>query len=138
SEKDKRTGLRQVHEVDLVNATFPSINIPATLVHVIDDHSPFHKFKTELDFLECNLQMICLYTGLDHTFSASVYARKAYCSADFMVDEEFVDCVDFAPGSVTIHYDEFHQHQPCSLQALNNPLLHDEASKRGQMRQCLK
>ncbi|CAK4651710.1 hypothetical protein LEN26_020552 [Aphanomyces euteiches] len=113
AEKNKRTGLRQVHEVDLVNATFPSINLPATLVHVIDEASPFFRFKSDLDFLECNLQMICLYSGIDHTFSANVYARKVYSSQDFFVDEAFVDCAELTTDGVTIHYDAFHEHKPC-------------------------
>ncbi|RLO08037.1 hypothetical protein DYB28_000997, partial [Aphanomyces astaci] len=112
TEVNRHTNLRQVHDVELVNVTFPSINIPVTLVHIIDNRSPFAKFKTEDHFRDCNLQMLCLYSGIDHTFSTNVYARKAYKSEDFVVNEHFSDCAEFTPdGGVVIHYDRFHTHE---------------------------
>ncbi|RQM21137.1 hypothetical protein B5M09_006511 [Aphanomyces astaci] len=112
TEVNRHTNLRQVHDVELVNVTFPSINIPVTLVHIIDNRSPFAKFKTEDHFRDCNLQMLCLYSGIDHTFSTNVYARKAYKSEDFVVNEHFSDCAEFTPdGGVAIHYDRFHTHE---------------------------
>ncbi|CAK4080617.1 unnamed protein product [Aphanomyces euteiches] len=117
SETNKRTGLRQVHELELLNASFPSINVPVTLIHVIDDSSPFYKFTKDEDFLELNLQLMCLYSGIDHTFSANVYARKVYFSHDILLHECFVECVDFTPKGVTIHYDDFRQHAPMDFHA---------------------
>ncbi|ETV94991.1 hypothetical protein H310_11319 [Aphanomyces invadans] len=112
TEVNKHTNLRQVHDVDLVNMTYPSMNVPATLVHVITSASPFAKFKSIDDFLECNVQMLCLYSGIDHTFSTNVYARKMYTSEDFVVGDHFADCAEFSPeGGMAVDFDRFHVHE---------------------------
>ncbi|KAF0692287.1 Aste57867_16628 [Aphanomyces stellatus] len=108
SETNTRTGLRQVHELPLVTARFALINIPATLVHVIDADSPLAKFRTDADFVACNLQMIALFSAVDASFASGVFARKVYRSKDFVVDAHFADCMDLTPHGVEIDFDRFH------------------------------
>lgn len=104
---NRKTGLRQMYDVPLVTAEWPSIKLPATLIHVIDARSPFYKFHTLADLSESRVAVIALLTGLDTTFSENVYARKMYFWDDFTCDMRFTDFARLERDCVVVDYDRF-------------------------------
>ncbi|KAF0686164.1 Aste57867_22016 [Aphanomyces stellatus] len=104
---NSKTGLRQMQDVPLVNPQWPSILLPVTLVHIIDENSPFHQFQTPEDFSAHRVSVITLFTGLDSTFAENVYARKTYFWDDFVMSKHFENTVDFTPDHVTVDYNKF-------------------------------
>ncbi|GLD93584.1 hypothetical protein PINS_up002176 [Pythium insidiosum] len=120
---NRKTGLRQIYDVPLVRAEWPSIKLPATLIHVIDESSPFYKFRSLDQLSESRVAVIALLTGLDTTFSENVYARKMYFWDDFAFGARFDDfavlrrdCieVDFNRFDALVPEDEDPTWQPCS------------------------
>jgi inward rectifier potassium channel len=83
-----KTGLRHLYNVPLVTSEWPSFTLSTTLIHVIDEKSPFSKVHSEEDIQNYRVAVITLFTGLDTTFSESVYARKMY-----FWDDLFLICI---------------------------------------------
>ncbi|KAG6572872.1 uncharacterized protein IUM83_15489 [Phytophthora cinnamomi] len=104
---NRRTGLRQMYDVPLVTAEWPSIKLPATLIHVINENSPFYKFHSMEDLSQSRVAVIALLTGLDTTFSENVYARKMYFWDDFEYDMRFADFAVIERDRVIVDYDRF-------------------------------
>ncbi|RHX97521.1 hypothetical protein DYB25_002289 [Aphanomyces astaci] len=104
---NSKTGLRQMQDVPLVNAQWPSILLPVTLVHIIDENSPFYQFQTPEDFSAYRVSVITVFTGLDSTFAENVYARKMYFWDNFVMSKHFENAVAFTPDHVTIDYSKF-------------------------------
>ncbi|GMF19644.1 unnamed protein product [Phytophthora lilii] len=104
---NRRTGLRQMYDVPLVTAEWPSIKLPATLIHVINENSPFYKFHSMEDLSQSRVAVIALLTGLDTTFSENVYARKMYFWDDFAYDMRFADFAVIERDRVIVDYERF-------------------------------
>ncbi|KAF1328996.1 Inward rectifier k channel protein, partial [Globisporangium splendens] len=104
---NRKTGLRQMYDVPLVTAEWPSIKLPATLIHIIDATSPFYKFETIDDLSRSRVAVIALLTGLDTTFSENVYARKMYFWDDFTCDMRFADFARIERDRVIVDYAKF-------------------------------
>lgn len=104
---NRRTGLRQMYDVPLVTAEWPSIKLPATLIHVINENSPFYKFHSMEDLSQSRVAVIALLTGLDTTFSENVYARKMYFWNDFAYDMRFQDFAVIERDQVFVDYARF-------------------------------
>lgn len=104
---NRMTGLRQMYDVPLVTAEWPSIKLPATLIHIIDRSSPFYKFQSVDDLSKSRVAVIALLTGLDTTFSENVYARKMYFWDDFTVDMRFDDFACVERDCVIVDYERF-------------------------------
>lgn len=104
---NRRTGLRQMYDVPLVTAEWPSIKLPATLIHVINENSPFYKFHSVDDLSQSRVAVVALLTGLDTTFSENVYARKMYFWDDFAYDMRFVDFAVVERDRVIVDYKRF-------------------------------
>ncbi|TMW64903.1 hypothetical protein Poli38472_009070 [Pythium oligandrum] len=104
---NRKTGLRQLYDVPLVRAEWPSIKLPATLIHIIDAKSPFHKFECLEDLSESRVAVIALLTGLDTTFSENVYARKMYFWDDFAFNMRFADFAVLARDHIEVDFSRF-------------------------------
>ncbi|KAE9299177.1 hypothetical protein PF008_g23320 [Phytophthora fragariae] len=104
---NRRTGLRQMYDVPLVTAEWPSIKLPATLIHVINENSPFYKFHSMEDLSQSRVAVIALLSGLDTTFSENVYARKMYFWDDFEYDMRFDDFAVIERDRVIVDYERF-------------------------------
>jgi inward rectifier potassium channel len=104
---NRKTGLRQLYDVPLVQAEFPSIKLPATLVHIIDESSPFYKLDSLEALSASRVAVIALLTGLDTTFSENVYGRKMYFWEDFAFDMRFQDFALLKRDSVVVDFNKF-------------------------------
>lgn len=116
---NRKTGLRQMYDVPLVTAEWPSIKLPATLIHIIDETSPFYRFRTLDDLLESRVAVIALLTALDTTFSENVYARKMYFWDDFASDVRFDDFAVIERDRVIVDYEHFDRLVPEAPSVLN-------------------
>lgn len=104
---NRKTGLRQMYDVPLVTAEWPSIKLPATLIHIIDESSPFYRFNSMADLSASRVSLIALLTGLDTTFSENVYARKMYFWDDFAYDMHFADFAVIKRDRVIVDFKRF-------------------------------
>ncbi|RHY60037.1 hypothetical protein DYB34_013910 [Aphanomyces astaci] len=92
-----RRGARRMHDLPLVQPTWPSINMPVTLIHVLDASSPLYKHDD--DALSAT-SLLGLFSGFDSTFCETVYSRHIYTTYEFgkpMVD----DAVMLTPDGVS-------------------------------------
>ena len=105
---NRKTGLRQLYNVPLVTSEWPSFVLTATLIHVIDQSSPFAKIRSKEDISTYRVAVIALFNGLDTTFAENVYARKMYFWDDFEFDMRFADNATFSPDRITLDYRTFH------------------------------
>ncbi|CAH0481096.1 unnamed protein product [Peronospora belbahrii] len=104
---NRRTGLRQIYDVPLITAEWPSIKLPVTLIHVINQNSPFYRFRSLEDLSRSRVAVIALFTGLDTTFSENVYARKMYFWDDFAYNMHFDDFAVIERDCVIVDYERF-------------------------------
>jgi inward rectifier potassium channel len=104
---NRKTGLRQLYDVPLVTAEWPSIKLPATLIHIIDESSPFYHFQSVDNLSESRVSVIVLLTGLDTTFSENVYARKMYFWDDFAYNMRFADFAVLQRDRVDVDFQKF-------------------------------
>ncbi|CAH0493879.1 unnamed protein product [Peronospora farinosa] len=128
---NRRTGLRQMYDVPLLTAEWPSIKLPVTLIHVINENSPFHKFRSMKDLSQSRVAVIALLTGLDTTFSENVYARKMYFWDDFVYDMRFDDCAVIERDRVNVDYERFDRliREDRDEQIVTTPVLSNEDCK---------
>ncbi|KAG7401027.1 G protein-activated inward rectifier potassium channel 2 [Phytophthora boehmeriae] len=132
---NRRTGLRQMYDVPLVTAEWPSIKLPATLIHVINENSPFYKFHSMKELSQSRVAVIALLTGLDTTFSENVYARKMYFWDDFAYDMRFEDFAVIERDRVFVDYDRFDRLVPEDRdeQVMTTPVLSVRSSVAGDL-----
>lgn len=128
---NRKTGLRQVYDVPLVTPEWPSIKLPATLIHIIDIHSPFYRFNSTEDLSSARVALIALMTGLDTTFAENVYARKMYFWDDFAFDQQFADFATISSEGIHVNFRYFDQLVPFTWQE------QDEHEQKGELGQKL-
>jgi inward rectifier potassium channel len=103
---------RRMHDLALMRDTSPFFALSWTVMHRIDESSPF--FGTGPD--ECraeSVQLIAVLTGLDGTTSTTVYARHVYAPDDILFGQQFEDVLEVSEdGTVKIDYRRFHDTNP--------------------------
>ncbi|RHY27419.1 hypothetical protein DYB32_006787 [Aphanomyces invadans] len=96
-----RSGARRMYDLPLVQPTWPSINMPATLVHVIDESSPLRRHNDD----ELNAtSLLALFSGFDSTFCETVYARQIYTTYEF--GKQFENSVTLTPDDVGVEWSQ--------------------------------
>ena len=89
---NEETGEREIHDVPLISQIFPVFQWSSTVVHIIDERSPFHGLTLD-DIYDKDMYIVVLFTGLDTTLNDSVFARKTYVAEDVRWGHHFVDNV---------------------------------------------
>jgi inward rectifier potassium channel len=82
--------------------------VPTTVVHVIDEHSPFLENPRLLDRAE----LVVLLEGIDSTTSCTTQARHSYVQSDVIYQARFSDMLSFENGVVTVDMHEFNRTLP--------------------------
>jgi inward rectifier potassium channel len=75
-----------------------------TIVHPIDEESPFWKMTRE-DCLKADVEILVLLTGMDETFSQTVHARSSYKPDEIIWNARFEDIFNYAPGQGPVSID---------------------------------
>jgi inward rectifier potassium channel len=103
---------RRMLDLLLVRDASPFFELSWTVMHPIDEASPFHGMGPD----ECRsqaAQLVAVLTGIDSTTSSTVYARRGYTYADILFDHAFEDVMEVKEdGSVKIDLGRFHRTRP--------------------------
>lgn len=103
---------RRMLDLPLVRDTSPFFALSWTVMHPIDEASPFNGMGPDDCRAEAT-QLVAVLTGIDGTTSSTVYARHGYTSAEILFDRAFEDVVDVnEDGTVKIDFRRFHATRP--------------------------
>ncbi|MGZ8172062.1 MULTISPECIES: ion channel [Methylobacter] len=94
------------HDLKLVRDRTPVLALSWTVMHVIDESSPFygHTCETLNDYT-----IIVSFSGLNDTMLQAIQAHKAYSAADIRWGEKFVDILSITPDDErSIDYSRYH------------------------------
>jgi inward rectifier potassium channel len=94
------------HDLKLVRDRTPVLALSWTVMHVIDESSPFygHTRETLNDYT-----IIVSFSGLNETMLQTIQAHKAYSAADIRWGEKFVNILSITPDDErSIDYSRYH------------------------------
>ncbi|KAF0698222.1 Aste57867_11149 [Aphanomyces stellatus] len=97
-----RNGARRLHDLPLVHASWPSINMPVVLVHVLDAASPLIRLRNTHEL--ASVSTLALFSGFDATFCETVYARKLYSGIDTTGDAVFLDAAHVSASQIALDW----------------------------------
>jgi inward rectifier potassium channel len=104
--------IRRVYDLDLVRDRNANFQNSWTAVHPITEKSPLHGATPE-KLTSANPQIVVSLTGLDETFSQTVYARHTYTCDNILSGHRFVDVLSVTPDGIPqIDYTRFHDTVP--------------------------
>ena len=79
-----------------------------TVVHPIDERSPLHAL-TEAEFRRSDPEILVLLTGVDETFSQTVYSRSSYKGDEIVWGAKFMDTFQQSPeGMLSVDLQKIH------------------------------
>ncbi len=103
---------RRMLDLPLKRDTSPFFALSWTVMHSIDEASPFYGMESD-DFRTEAMQLVAVLTGIDGTSSSTVYARYDYAPRDILFDHVFEDAVEVnEDGTVRIDFRRFHTTRP--------------------------
>ncbi len=110
---------RYGHDLKLVRDRAPILALSWTVMHVIDESSPFYGHTREtLD--DCTI--IVSFSGLNETMSQTIQTHKAYSAADIRWRKKFVDILAIAAdGERSIDYSRYHDVENVKKTEERNP-----------------
>jgi inward rectifier potassium channel len=104
--------LRRMVDLPLARDSSPFFALSWTVMHPIDEASPFYGMGPD-EYRSEAVQIIAVLTGIDGTTSSTVYARYSYASGDILFDHTFEDVVQVKDdGTVEIDFRRFHATYP--------------------------
>ncbi len=77
------------HRLELEVSSISYFPLPWTVVHKIDEDSPFNKFSHE-DLLDKEAELLIQVKGFDETFNQTVYQRFSYKAKDLVDNARFI------------------------------------------------
>jgi inward rectifier potassium channel len=99
-------------DLPLVRDTTPFFALSWTVMHPIDEASPFNGMGPD-DCRSEAAQLVAVLTGIDSTTSSTVYARHGYASAEILFDRAFEDVLEVKEdGTAEIDFRRFHATRP--------------------------
>ena len=105
--------MRRFYDLALSRAHSPVFALSFTIMHPIDERSPFHGMTPER-LLACDAELLITVTGLEETTSQVVHARHNYRAADVRFNERFADIFAEDGDGWTLDYGRFHDTQPAA------------------------
>ncbi|CAN5404738.1 ion channel [soil metagenome] len=102
---DKETGFKKFYVIDL---EYPKINFLAlswTVVHPIDEHSPFHEMTKE-EFESRDPEFIVLIKAFDDAFSQTVHSRTSYKHYDVVWNANFEPMFNVTASGAILELDK--------------------------------
>jgi len=101
--------IRTPVELKLVRGSTPVFFLTWTVMHCIDETSPFYGEDATLRLQASGAQLYAMLTGYDQTVGQTVHAYHEYRFSDIVYDARFVDIVGASPDGVrTIDFARFH------------------------------
>jgi len=104
--------MRRFNALKLERAHTPVFALSFTLMHVIDEASPFHEQTSEA-LREAGAELLVTVTGLDETMSQTIHARHSYVVDELIFGYRHADIFGYLPdGRVAIDLRAFDQIVP--------------------------
>lgn len=100
--------MRRFEDLKPVRARSPLFALTWTIMHVIDESSPFWCLDEER-FRREGGQILVLISGMDETFAQRIHARHAYRAEDLVWNRHFADILlEEEEGRWVLDYARFH------------------------------
>ncbi|MGZ5016513.1 MAG: chromate efflux transporter [Methylobacter sp.] len=94
------------HDLKLVRERTPILALSWTVMHVIDESSPFYGHTAET-LSDC--MIVVSFSGLNETILQTIQAHKVYSATDIRWGKKFVDILSITPdGERSIDYSRYH------------------------------
>jgi inward rectifier potassium channel len=104
--------MRRFHDLTLARARSPIFSLSWTVMHPIVTDSPLYGATPE-SLAAQDARIIVTMTGIDETFSATIYARHIYTHVGIIWGHRFVDILGEGEDGVrTLDYRRFNQVEP--------------------------
>lgn len=101
--------LRRFYPLTLERSASPFFMLSWQVFHPIDASSPLHGLSLE-DMKREDVRLAVSLTGLDGTFSQTIYARHLYWADDILEGHRFVDVMeDVGEGKTRMDFAKFHR-----------------------------
>lgn len=106
--------MRRVYDLPLVRANNPIFILSWTVMHLIDEYSPFYGATLE-DLEAAETMLVVTLTGIDETVSQMIHARHTYIASEMLWHHRFADILfQKSDGQRYIDYNHFHEVMPVS------------------------
>ncbi len=104
----------RIHDLHLVRKRTPVFALTWTLIHIIDEKSPFFG-RSASEIVARHPRITVSVSGHDETMAATVYASHNYEAKDIVFDAHFVDIISETPeGGRIVNMTRFHDIKPVS------------------------
>ena len=101
----------RIHDLALIRERTPVFALTWTLIHRIDDKSPFYGLGAA-EITAHHPRITVSVSGHDETMAATVYAHHNYEARDIIFDAHFVDIISESPeGERIVNMTRFHDIQ---------------------------
>ena len=108
---DEGVALRRFYSLPLLRAHSPAFALSFTIMHPIDDQSPFLGMTPEA-LAACDAELLVNVTGLEEVSSQTVHARYGYLPEHIRFNERFTDLFSHEGEGWVMDYAKFHDTQP--------------------------
>jgi inward rectifier potassium channel len=103
---------RRFYDLRLVRHRSPVFALTFTVMHEIDDDSPFHGADRD-SLAAVNAELVVATSGIDETLVQPVHARSSYLPDEILWNHRFVDILGWTEdGRRAIDYRRFHDAEP--------------------------
>jgi inward rectifier potassium channel len=103
---------RNFHDLKLERAHSAVLPVSWTVVHPIDQDSPLYGLTNE-DMIRQSAEIIVSLSGVDETFSQSVFSRYSYVPDEILWNYRFKDMLQRSPGgSLRVYVERIHDVEP--------------------------
>ncbi|MEP0870890.1 ion channel [Trichocoleus desertorum AS-A10] len=104
--------MRRFYELKLLRSRTPSFTLSWTVLHPIDEYSPFYGATPE-SLAQMRASVVVSLSGIDETVSQVIHARHTYSAQEILWNYCFVDIFhETADGHRYIDYNHFHDVLP--------------------------
>jgi inward rectifier potassium channel len=104
AEHDGGRVLRRFYTLPLEREKVSFFALSWTIVHPIDEDSPFWELTHE-DSVEADVEILVLLKGMDETFSQTVHARSSFKPDEIVWNARFEDIFNYTPGRGPVSID---------------------------------
>lgn len=92
NEKTDGKVIRRFYPMELERSKISLLNLSWTVVHPIDENSPFYH-KTAKELADAEVEIIIMVKAFDDTFSQTVHTRTSYRDEDILHDHVLVSAI---------------------------------------------
>ncbi|HTT83461.1 MAG TPA: hypothetical protein VMF67_08260 [Rhizomicrobium sp.] len=104
--------MRRFEELKLVRSRTPLFALSWTVMHQIDQTSPFHGVTFEA-LRDMQVEIIILLRGTDDALADVIYARHSYMTDEILWNRRFADVIEITPtGRRVVDLRHFHRTEP--------------------------